>query len=299
LTIPITFKPSNYGEKRSMVNGMIFVHVEYTPRPESIFYPLWREQVYNIHPLTETYIDRFEHMNDFLSNEFTEQSQYGHLNIDLTKVDIPKNLKTAESDADGQENQVYMLRVKVRNEIKTIYVGAPDNIYGDHLESISLHAMVQSLRDLVYVEFYDVLEEENFDPKIKQPMSNLRLLAHKTFEVKDLPFNKDDFCEGYSLLMPIDYSKKVAEFKFNAQFTKAVSPDFISKPLESGTGYIMTSKLVFSKEFAINHDKSLDKATIFCQIQNMSNSSLPVIRQRVYFNKETFELGKNFIRVGN
>lgn len=48
--------------------------------------------------------------------------------------------------------------------------------------------MVQSLRDVVYVEFYDVLEEADFDPKVQQPMSNLRLLSHKTFEVKDLPF---------------------------------------------------------------------------------------------------------------
>jgi len=60
-----------------------------------------------------------------------------------------------------------MIRVKVRNEAKSIFVGAPDQIYGDHLENICLHAMVQSLRDLVYVEFYDVLEEENFDPKVK------------------------------------------------------------------------------------------------------------------------------------
>jgi len=73
--------------------------------------------------------------------------------------------------------------------MKTIFVGSPDQIYGDHLESIRLQSMVQSLRDVVYIEFYDVLEEDNFDPKVKQPMSNLRLLSHKTFEVKDLPFD--------------------------------------------------------------------------------------------------------------
>jgi hypothetical protein len=76
--------------------------------------------------------------------------------------------------------------------------------------------MVQNLRDLIYVEFYDVLKEDNFDPKVPQPMSNLRLLAQKTFEVKDLPFNKDDCTEGYSMLLPMEFPKKVAEFKFNA-----------------------------------------------------------------------------------
>jgi len=99
--------------------------------------------------------------------------------------------------------------------------------------------------------------------------------------------------------MPIDYCKRQAEFKFNANFVKAVAPEFISKPLESGTGYMLTSRLIISKEFAINHDKSLDKTIIFCQIKNMSNTSLPVVRQRIYFNKETLELGKNFIRVGD
>jgi len=59
-----------------------------------------------------------------------------------------------------------MLKVRVRNEVKSIYVGAPDQIYGDHMESIRLHTMVQSLRDVVYVEFYDVLQEDDFDPKV-------------------------------------------------------------------------------------------------------------------------------------
>jgi hypothetical protein len=54
---------------------------------------------------------------------------------------------------------------------------------------VTLWSTVDSLRDVVYVEFYDVLAEEDFDPKKRQPMSNLRLLSHKTFEVKDLPFD--------------------------------------------------------------------------------------------------------------
>jgi len=128
-------------------------------------------------------------------------------------------------------------------------------------------------------------------------MSNLRLLASKTFEVKDLPFDKDDTVDGYSVILPIEYSKKVAEFKFNTQFTKSIAPNFISKPLESGTGYILNSRLIFPKEFAINHDKGLDKANIMCKIKNMTNSSLPEQKMRVFFNKEVFELSKSFIRV--
>ena len=85
----VTFKPSNYGEKRVIVNGQIFLSVEYTPRPDERFYPLWRTVVHNMHPATETIIDRYEHMNDFLENEFTDNCQYGQLIIDLVDVRIP------------------------------------------------------------------------------------------------------------------------------------------------------------------------------------------------------------------
>jgi hypothetical protein len=33
------------------------------------------------------------------------------------------------------------------------------------------------------------LNEDSFDPKVVQPIENLRLLSLKTFEVKDLPFD--------------------------------------------------------------------------------------------------------------
>ena len=75
--VPISFKPSNYGEKRAMVNGMVFLSVEFTPRPQQAFYFDWKQQIYNIHSATEQYIDRYEHMNDFLSNEFTDNCQFG------------------------------------------------------------------------------------------------------------------------------------------------------------------------------------------------------------------------------
>ena len=159
--------------------------------------------------------------------------------------------------------------------------------------------MVQSLRDVVYVEFYDVLDEKDFDPKVKQPMSNLRLLSHKTFEVKDLPFDKEDYVDSFSLLMPIDYSKKVAEFKFRAQFQRAVAAEFIARNMEPGTGYMLSSRVIFEKEFAINHDKCLDKANIACKFRNVTNETLPVQNTRLFFNKEVLPLGQVFIRVGD
>ena len=157
---------------------------------------------------------------------------------------------------------------------------------------------MQSLRDVVYVEFYDVLEEDNFDPKVRQPMSNLRLLSHKTFEVKDLPFDKMNFVGSYSLLMPIDFCKKVAEFKFTARFHRALPLDLICKPLRKNTGYMLNSRLIFSKEFAINHDKALDKTNIWCTIKNLTQpEKSPETSQRLFFGKEILDFGENFVKV--
>ena len=39
---------------------------------------------------------------------------------------IPDNMSTGETDIAGEANKVFMLKIKVRNEMKTIYVGAPD-----------------------------------------------------------------------------------------------------------------------------------------------------------------------------
>ena len=62
-----------------------------------------------------------------------------------------------------------MLKIRVAKDTRIILVGAPDQIYGDpnQRESIQIHSTVQSLRDLVYIEFYDVLNEEDFDPKVR------------------------------------------------------------------------------------------------------------------------------------
>lgn len=78
-------------------------------------------------------------------------------------------------------------------------------------------------------------------------MSNLRLLSHKTFEVKDLPFDKHNNVQSYSLLLPIDFCHKVAEFKFVAKFDRALEKIHVGKPLKTASGYMLTSRLIFDK----------------------------------------------------
>jgi len=161
--------------------------------------------------------------------------------------------------------------------------------------------MVQSLRDVVYIEFYDVIEEDNFDPKIKQDMSNLRLISYKTFEVRDLPFLRDGDTEeaiDYSVLMPIEVSKQVAEFTLRARFKTSVDPTHINDDLVPITGYMMTSRIIFSPEFAVSHPKALDKTNIYCRIINQDQDIAPQ-KTKLFFNKEVLSLFTTFIKTGD
>ena len=54
---------------------------------------------------------------------------------------------------------------------------------------------------------------------------------------------------------------------------------------------MLTSRLIFEKEFALNHDKCLDKTNILCKIKNITNETLPIQKTRLFFNKEVLPLG--------
>jgi hypothetical protein len=82
--------------------------------------------------------------------------------VQLFDVSIPENVDSGENG--GGANTVYMLKIKIRTEIKVVYVGAPQEIYGGHEQSSTIFSNTQSIRDNIYLEFYDVLEESNFDP---------------------------------------------------------------------------------------------------------------------------------------
>lgn len=71
--------------------------------------------------------------------------------------------------------------------------------------------------------------------------------SHKTFEVKDLPFDKDNYVQSYSLLMPIDFCHKVAEFKFESKFERALELRHVNQPLAKNNGYMLTPRLIFDK----------------------------------------------------
>ena len=121
-----------------VVNGMVFLRVNYLPRDSDAFFESWRDIVFNVSPSTE-FIDRFEHLNDFLANDFTDQCQYGTLMLELNSVKIPKYMQTGSDNSKDKnkrdsipiENLVFMLKIRIAKETRMILVGAPDQIYGD------------------------------------------------------------------------------------------------------------------------------------------------------------------------
>jgi len=54
---------------------------------------------------------------------------------------------------------------------------------------------------------------------------------------------------------------------------------------------MLSARVIFEKEFALNHDKCLDKTNIQCKIKNITNETLPMQKTRLFFNKEVLPLG--------
>ena len=83
-----------------------------------------------------------------------------------------------------------MIRIKIGSEVNTIFVASPNRIIDMiHQRMVS---NIDSINDKVYVEFYDVLDEQAFDSKASNARSNLKnlkLLSHRIFDVRDLPFD--------------------------------------------------------------------------------------------------------------
>ena len=111
-----------------------------------------------------------------------------------------------------------MIKIKIDGQQTTLFVQAPNKILD--LSHSVLTANIDSYYDKAVVSFYDVINEEAFDSKkaIRNDMSNLRLLSHKIFDVRDLPFDKQNQAKDFRILMPVEQSGNVASFTFNGEF---------------------------------------------------------------------------------
>lgn len=125
-----------------------------------------------------------------------------------------------------------MVRVKVGAEHTSVFIASPNRILDPIHQKMT--ANIDSINDKVYVEFYDVLNENAFDLKASNSrtnLSNLKLLSHRIFDVRDFPFDSQGVVQGFRVLMPIENSGNVASFTFNAGFCKNVPSEYVEKPL--------------------------------------------------------------------
>ena len=82
-----------------------------------------------------------------------------------------------------------MIKLKVGTESNSIFLQAPGRILDQAHQK--MFANIDSINDKVYLELYDVIKEKDFDAKKVAPndLSNLKLLSHRIFDVKDFPFD--------------------------------------------------------------------------------------------------------------
>jgi hypothetical protein len=142
---------------------------------------------------------------------------------------MTQNLKKKEESSGASSNLVFMLKLRIGTESNSIFLGAPDRILDPHHEKMC--ANIDSINDKVYLEFFDILDEQRFDPK--DPNSNntdnLKLLALKIFDVKDFAFDANGLCSDHRVLIPVDRSGNVTQFVFEASFVPSVTE--LKKPI--------------------------------------------------------------------
>ena len=130
-----------------------------------------------------------------------------------------KKTNKTQLGANQSLNEIFMVRLKIGTETNSIYVAAPGKIL-DVIHQ-KMVANIDSINDKVYLEFYDILNEEAFDAKQtkdKTDLTNLKLLSYKVFDVRDLPFNKQGIANDFRVLMPVANSGNAASFTFTAEF---------------------------------------------------------------------------------
>lgn len=98
--------------------------------------------------------------------------------------------------------------------------------------------------------------------------------------------------------MPVENSGNVASFTFNSSFRRNVPAEYVEKPLESDTRYLMLIRMIQSVKEALHHNEDLDKVKIIGEVKNMSRGSKPVSK-RLFFNKELLTLGNLEFAVGD
>ena len=60
-------------------------------------------------------------------------------------------------------NEIFMIKLKIGTETNSIYVAAPGRIVDVIHQKMT--ANIDSINDKVYLEFYDILNEDAFDAK--------------------------------------------------------------------------------------------------------------------------------------
>ena len=161
-----------------------------------------------------------------------------------------------------------------------------------------MFANIDSINDKVYIEFYDVIKEDGFDPrKASNDTSNLKLLSLRIFDVRDFPFQKNGKTNGFRILMPVEHSGNVASFTFNADFTRSVPAEDVEKPIAENKLYLLFFRMIQTAKQTMHHSKDLDMSHLVAEVKNLSRPSQA--SRRLFFNKEIFLIGSLKVKMND
>lgn len=264
--------------------GTLFLNMKYSALSKNLLQPDWANRLLEASNLE----NKFEFFNDNLANEFKDDCQFGQLTVELVSLKIPLMTMNYRKQANSaQLNSIFMVKIRVAQQMTCIYVSAPDRIL--NMTHSKMHANIDSINDKVFIEFFDVLKEEAFDPKTANDMSNLKFLSQTIFEVRDFPFGLDGSCHGFKVLLPIEHSGNVASLLFNASFIRSVPSEDVEKPLVAQTLYLLFFRMIQTTKEMFHHHKDLDTSVLFCEVRNLTRQSSA--QRRLFFNKEILEIG--------
>lgn len=167
----------------------------------------------------------------------------------------------------------------------------------------SFYTQTQSPNERIYLEFYQILSEEAFDPAAARTnFSSMRLIQQITVPLKHVPFKREVFdgieysvAQDHTFLINMpDSSGLVAEMGFDFRYMIQVAPELRCRPIGFRNDSVLFFKMVqLDDEFAFHHDKDLDKHVFSMRVENLTSSL--VIEKRLFFNKANYQIG--FINV--
>ncbi|CDW87445.1 UNKNOWN [Stylonychia lemnae] len=290
-----------YNKKEEQNFGYVYLRFAYNPRPLHLYNPEWQN---DIEILREK--QKYLFFDSYLMNKFKNVCHFGYIFVQLKSIDIPKltQINNDQNQMNQQQNsqfqQLYLVKIREGIHQSQIIVAAPNSILDIHHKEF--YTQTQSLNERIQIEFYQILSEEAFNPEAKNNFKNLRLINHILLPLKFIPFDQDyALADNYNILTNLNKSGQVAQLTFKFMYQMQVPEERLfleNKPSNFQiTGGFLFIKMVQNEDFALHHEKDLDKYVFSLEVINETKQQS--YSKRLFFSKTLQQIGFVDLRIGD